>query len=99
MCRSEITFTKCACGKTWNRVAQMHFCWEASGNPDASCTEGVTYDEKPQPGECEECRKAREEKELKEKKQETEAPPKRRKSVAFNEEVEEIPSDDSGCPA
>jgi len=74
----------------------MHFCWEASGNPDAFCTEGVKYSEHPQPGECEECRKARKEKEVEEKKHETEAPPKRRKSVALRDDVEEIPSDDSG---
>ncbi|KAJ4120084.1 hypothetical protein NW768_010367 [Fusarium equiseti] len=99
MCRSELTFTKCACGKIWNRESRMHFCWEASGNPDAFCTEGVEYSENQQPGECEECRKAREEKELKDKKEETGAPPKRRKSVTFKEDVEEIPSDDSGCLA
>ncbi|RFN54668.1 hypothetical protein FIE12Z_1013 [Fusarium flagelliforme] len=87
MCRSEITFTKCACGKTWNRVAQMHFCWEASGKSDAFCTEGVKYSEQSQPGECEECRKAREEKELEDKKEEPGAPPKRRKSVTFKEDV------------
>ena len=96
MCRSETTFTKCGCGKTWNRKVNTHYCWDASED-NGSCKEGLSYSERPQRGECEECRKAREEKQLEDKKDGTGVPPKRRKSVIFKEDVEKIPSDDSGC--
>ena len=74
----------------------MHYCWDASKD-NSSCKEGLSYSERSHPGECDECRKARVEKELEDKKDGPGVPPKRRKSVTFKEDVEEIPSDDSGC--
>lgn len=82
MCLNTVTYNKCTCGRTWNKVDALEYCEEASKEKSEACKKGVELKDEPTEVICAICLQNL-----------------NKKHVGFSDDVEQIPSPDSGCVA